>query len=65
MSQTVDAGVKPPPARDERFVRRSLLSRLLTRPEVGALRTSWLRLPAGAGELWHAECAEADGIDGG
>jgi simple sugar transport system permease protein len=38
MSQTVD--VKPPtspPARDERLVRRSLLSRLLTRPEVGAL----------------------------
>jgi len=37
MSQTVDAGVKPPPARDERVARRSLLSRLLTRPEVGAL----------------------------
>jgi simple sugar transport system permease protein len=38
MSQTVD--VKPPtspPTRDERLVRRSLLSRLLTRPEVGAL----------------------------
>src|SRR5215210_6224784 len=38
MSQTVD--VKPPTspsARDERVARRSLLSRLLTRPEVGAL----------------------------
>ena len=38
MSQTLDVGVKPPPAtRDERVVQRSLLSRLLTRPEVGAL----------------------------
>jgi simple sugar transport system permease protein len=37
MSQTVDVGVKPPPSRDERFAQRSLLSRLLTRPEVGAL----------------------------
>jgi simple sugar transport system permease protein len=38
MSQTLDAGVKPPPAaRDERVAQRSLLSRLLTRPEVGAL----------------------------
>jgi simple sugar transport system permease protein len=37
MSQTVDIGVKPPPARDERVVRRSTLSRLLTRPEIGAL----------------------------
>ena len=37
----------------------------LVDPEIGALRTSWLRLPAGAGELWHAECAEAGGIDGG
>ncbi len=37
MSQTVDVGVKPPPARDERIAKRSLLSRLLTRPEVGAL----------------------------
>src|SRR5829696_6007835 len=37
MSQTVEVGVQPPPARDERVVRRSLLSRLLTRPEVGAL----------------------------
>ncbi|MFL6129710.1 MAG: ABC transporter permease, partial [Mycobacteriales bacterium] len=30
-------GVAPPPARDERVARRSPLSRLLTRPEVGAL----------------------------
>ena len=39
MSQIVDADVRPPPATpaDERVVRRSLLSRLLTRPEVGAL----------------------------
>src|SRR5512133_1205560 len=37
MSHTLDVSVKPPPTRDERFVRRSLLSRLLTRPEVGAL----------------------------
>ena len=37
MSQTADVGVKPPPARDERIARRSLLSRLLTRPEIGAL----------------------------
>ena len=38
MSQTLDAGVRPPPpAADERVARRSLLSRLLTRPEVGAL----------------------------
>jgi simple sugar transport system permease protein len=37
MSQTLDAGVKPPVARDERLARRSLASRLLTRPEVGAL----------------------------
>jgi simple sugar transport system permease protein len=38
MSHTLDAGVKPPPtARDERVVQRSLMSRLLTRPEVGAL----------------------------
>ncbi len=35
MSQTVDVGA--PPARDERVAKRSLLSRLLTRPEVGAL----------------------------
>jgi simple sugar transport system permease protein len=38
MSQTLDAEVRPaPPSRDERMVRRSLLSRMLTRPEVGAL----------------------------
>ncbi len=37
MSQTLEAGVAPPPARDERVARRSPLSRLLTRPEVGAL----------------------------
>jgi simple sugar transport system permease protein len=37
MSQTLDVGVKPPPARDERMAGRSLLSRILTRPEVGAL----------------------------
>ena len=37
MSQTLDAGLKPPPARDERMARRSPLARLLTRPEVGAL----------------------------
>jgi simple sugar transport system permease protein len=37
MSQTLDVGVRPEPAGDERVARRSLLSRLLTRPEVGAL----------------------------
>ncbi|HEX8858002.1 MAG TPA: ABC transporter permease [Actinomycetes bacterium] len=37
MSQTADVGVKPPPPRDERVAQRSLLSRLLTRPEIGAL----------------------------
>jgi simple sugar transport system permease protein len=37
MSQTLDVGVKPPPARDEWIAQRSMLSRLLTRPEVGAL----------------------------
>jgi simple sugar transport system permease protein len=37
MSQTLEAGVAPPPPRDERLARRSTLSRLLTRPEVGAL----------------------------
>jgi simple sugar transport system permease protein len=37
MSQTVDVKPTSPPARDERLVRRSLLSRLLTRPEIGAL----------------------------
>ena len=36
MSQTLDVGVKPP-TQDERVVQRSLLSRLLTRPELGAL----------------------------
>jgi simple sugar transport system permease protein len=36
MSQTVEAGLAPPP-RDERVSRRSPLSRLFTRPEVGAL----------------------------
>src|SRR5512133_3183671 len=37
MSHTLDVSVKPPPTRDERVARRSPLSRLLTRPEVGAL----------------------------
>ena len=38
MSQTLEAGVAPPPASpDERGARRSPLARLLTRPEVGAL----------------------------
>ena len=38
MSQTLEAGVAPPPASpDERVARRSPLARLLTRPEVGAL----------------------------
>jgi len=39
MSQTLEAGVapQPSPGPDERVVRRSTLSRLLTRPEVGAL----------------------------
>ena len=37
MSQTLEAGVAPPPPRDERLARRSTLSRLLIRPEVGAL----------------------------
>lgn len=37
MSQALDVDVEPPQARDERMGRRSLLSRLLTRPEVGAL----------------------------
>ena len=38
MSQTLEAGVAPPPASpDERVTRRSPLARLLTRPEVGAL----------------------------
>jgi simple sugar transport system permease protein len=37
MSHALDVNVESPPARDERMVRRSPLSRLLTRPEVGAL----------------------------
>jgi simple sugar transport system permease protein len=37
MSQTLEAGVSRPPSSDERIARRSPLSRLLTRPEVGAL----------------------------
>src|SRR2546423_14890956 len=37
MSQTLDVGVRPPSPRDDRLARRSPLSRLLTRPEVGAL----------------------------
>src|SRR4051812_19109467 len=37
MSHAVDVKVEQPPTRDERVVRRSLLSRLLTRPEGGAL----------------------------
>jgi simple sugar transport system permease protein len=38
MSQTLETGVAPPPpSPDERVARRSPLSRLLTRPEVGAL----------------------------
>ena len=36
MSQTVTAAPAPP-ARDERIARRSVLSRLLARPELGAL----------------------------
>ena len=37
MSQTVDIGTPPAPARDERVAQRSTLSRLLARPETGAL----------------------------
>jgi len=38
MSQTLETReAPPPPARDERLAQRSTLSRLLTRPEVGAL----------------------------
>src|SRR5215207_947404 len=36
--------------------------------EVGAEQTSWLRLPerhAGIESLWHLECAEAEGVEGG
>jgi simple sugar transport system permease protein len=37
MSQTVDVGTPPAPARDERVAQRSTLGRLLARPETGAL----------------------------
>ena len=37
MSQTVDVAPPPAPAQDERVAQRSTLSRLLARPEVGAL----------------------------
>src|SRR5215217_7927144 len=37
MSQTVDVGTPPAPAQDERVAQRSTLSRLLGRPEIGAL----------------------------
>jgi simple sugar transport system permease protein len=37
MSQTVDVGTPPAPARDERVARKSPLTRLMTRPEIGAL----------------------------
>jgi simple sugar transport system permease protein len=37
MTETLEAGVAPPPSQDERVTQRSTLSRLLTRPEVGAL----------------------------
>ncbi|HXP14155.1 MAG TPA: ABC transporter permease, partial [Actinomycetes bacterium] len=37
MSQTVDVGTPPAPARDERVARKSPLARLMTRPEIGAL----------------------------
>jgi len=37
MTETLEAGVAPPPSQDERVAQRSTLSRLLTRPEVGAL----------------------------
>jgi simple sugar transport system permease protein len=37
MSQTVDVGTPPAPAQDERVAQRSTLSKLLARPEVGAL----------------------------
>jgi hypothetical protein len=36
-------------------------------PRIGSEQTSWLELSASQrGEpLWHVECAEAEGIDGG
>src|SRR3954447_24369035 len=37
MTHTLEADTRPRPAPDERFARKSLLSRLLSRPEVGAL----------------------------
>jgi simple sugar transport system permease protein len=37
MSQKVDVGTPPAPARDERVAQRSTLGRLLARPETGAL----------------------------
>jgi len=37
MSQTVDVGTPPAPARDERVAQKSTLGRLLGRPETGAL----------------------------
>src|SRR4051812_12984005 len=37
MSHAVDVKVEQPSTRDERIAQRSMLSRLLTRPEVGAL----------------------------
>jgi simple sugar transport system permease protein len=37
MSQTVDVGTPPAPARDERVARKSPLTRLMARPEIGAL----------------------------
>jgi len=37
MSQTVDVGTPPAPARDERVATKSPLGRLMARPEIGAL----------------------------
>jgi len=37
MTHTLERPVSPPPAADERVARKSLLSQMLTRPEVGAL----------------------------
>lgn len=37
MSHALDVSTTSPPVRDERLARKSLLSRLLTRPDVGAL----------------------------